>query len=234
MNRSDSGHGRSTPPLTTADAFLVAVLGCANDPGTLTIAPPWTQQGELLSGSLFGEIDSRSLTSAMGTTPSATWTTTNNAARRPSWRRSGDRPRRRRHRAALRLGAAVIRLATLADLAPDCRDGQQQLAATYGDTVPPDPAGVEAVLTTLVTGAASVVFVAEQGGGVVGMIGLVRYPHPMSGVITAGEVTWWVEPAARGIGLALLRRAERWAAETGAAAIQMIAPATNARVGAPV
>ena len=44
-------------------------------------------------------------------------------------------------------------------------------------------------------------------------------------------MTWWVDPAARGIGLALLRRAERWAAETGAAAIQMIAPATNPRVG---
>ena len=65
--------------------------------------------------------------------------------------------------------------------------GQQQLAASYGDTVPPDPAGVEAVLTTLVTGAASVVFVAEQADGVVGMIGLVRYPHPMSGVGHGGR-----------------------------------------------
>jgi hypothetical protein len=40
---------------------------------------------------------------------------------------------------------------------------------------------------------------------------------------------WWVEPAARGCGLALLKRAERWALETGATAIQMSAP--EARVG---
>ena len=49
-------------------------------------------------------------------------------------------------------------------------------------------------------------------------------------MLTAGEVAWWVEPDARGWPRAL-RRAERWAAEMGAHQIQMIAPATNARVG---
>jgi hypothetical protein len=63
------------------------------------------------------------------------------------------------------------------------------------------------------------------------MIGIVAYRHPLSGVPTAGEVMWWLDPSARGGGLALLRHAERWAAETGAEQIQMIAPAANARVG---
>jgi hypothetical protein len=50
-------------------------------------------------------------------------------------------------------------------------------------------------------------------------------------VLTAGELMWYMDPAARGGGLALLARAERWAAEMGAQQIQMIAPATNPRVG---
>jgi hypothetical protein len=77
--------------------------------------------------------------------------------------------------------------------------------------------------------------VADQGGdpdhAVVGMIGLVAITSHVSGLPTATEVMWWVDPEARGSGLTLLRRAERWAVETGAAVIQMVAPATHARLG---
>ena len=108
---------------------------------------------------------------------------------------------------------------------------RQQLAAVYGDTVADAPAQVEATVTQLVTSPTATVFVAERDGLVIGMIGLMRYVHHASGLPTAGEVMWWVEPEARGRGVALLTRAERWAAETGAQQIQMVAPATNARVG---
>ncbi len=62
------------------------------------------------------------------------------------------------------------------------------------------------------------------------MIGLVLYPHHLSGEWTAGEVFWWVEPEARGEGLQLMKQAEAWARGRGAAAIQMIAPSTQVGV----
>jgi GNAT superfamily N-acetyltransferase len=125
----------------------------------------------------------------------------------------------------------VIRPATLADVPRLVAMGRQQIAALSGGAVPDNPAQVEATVTHLVTTPTCGCFVAERDGAVVGMIGLVRTLSHCSGVPTAGEVMWWVDPAARGCGVALLRRAERWAAETGAQAIQMMAPASNARVG---
>jgi GNAT superfamily N-acetyltransferase len=126
----------------------------------------------------------------------------------------------------------TIRPATLADVPRLVAMGRQQLAATYGDAIADAPAALEALATQLVTTPTCACFVADQAGAVVGMIGLVAYAHPCAGAPTAGEVMWWVDPAARGIGAALLKRAERWACETGASQIQMIAPAGgDPRVG---
>jgi GNAT superfamily N-acetyltransferase len=125
----------------------------------------------------------------------------------------------------------TVRVATLADVPTLVRMGCAQLTALYPMVAAPDPDRVTAFLTALVTGEASVVFVADAGGAVVGMIGLVRSPHPYAGVVTASELMWWMDPAARGGGVALLRRAERWALETGATHLQMAAPVTDARVG---
>jgi GNAT superfamily N-acetyltransferase len=111
--------------------------------------------------------------------------------------------------------------------------GREQLVASYGDAVADNPAQLEALAEQLITVPAATVFVAEQDGVVVGMIGLVVAPHHFSGRLTAGEIMWWVDPAARGIGLRLLRRAEAWALERGAAVMQVVAPARGdgARVG---
>jgi GNAT superfamily N-acetyltransferase len=125
----------------------------------------------------------------------------------------------------------AIRPATLADVPRLVAMGRQQIAALYGGAVADDPAALEALATQLVTAPTCACFVADQEGAVVGMIGLVGYAHHLSGVSTVGEVMWWVDPGARGAGLALLRRAERWAAETGAQVMQMMAPATNPLVG---
>jgi GNAT superfamily N-acetyltransferase len=57
-----------------------------------------------------------------------------------------------------------------------------------------------------------------------GMLGMILYPHPISGETVAGELFWWVDPAHRGRGVALLTRAEAWAREHGAVKVQMIAP----------
>jgi GNAT superfamily N-acetyltransferase len=124
-----------------------------------------------------------------------------------------------------------IRPATLSDVPRLVAMGRAQIAATYGDAVADDPAALTATATQLVTQPNAACFVADRDGDVVGMIGLVGYAHPLSGVPTAGEVMWWMDPDARGHGAALLRRAERWAAETGAQVIQMIAPARHPVVG---
>ena len=125
----------------------------------------------------------------------------------------------------------TIRPATLADVPRLVAMARQQIAATYGDAVPDSPAQVEATVTSLVTEPSGACFVAEREGAVIGMIGLIASLNHASGLPTASEVMWWMDPAARGGGVALLQRAERWAAETGAAVIQMVAPVTNPRVG---
>ena len=49
------------------------------------------------------------------------------------------------------------------------------------------------------------------------------FDHPIAGVRMATEVIWWIEPSARGAGLAqqMLRMAETWAREQGATRMQL-------------
>lgn len=122
-----------------------------------------------------------------------------------------------------------IRAATLADVPRlVALSGRFRAETAYRDLVADDPAQHAALFTQLVAGPASVVLVADDDGAVVGLIALLIAPHHFSGQRTASEVIWWVEPEARGAGVALLGAAERWAAESGAVTIQMIAPATPA------
>ena len=123
----------------------------------------------------------------------------------------------------------TIRPATLADVPVLVAMGRHQVAALYGDRIAENVAQLTALTERLVTGADSVMFIVERDGRAIGMIGMVLFDHHISGARTAGEVAWWLEPDARGGGLQLLKRAERWAAERGAAMLQMMAP--NARVG---
>jgi GNAT superfamily N-acetyltransferase len=124
----------------------------------------------------------------------------------------------------------LIRPATLADVPRLVAMGRQQIAATYGEAVADNPAQLEALATQLVTAPHAVVFVADRDATVVGMIGLVAFRHHLSGVPMVGEVMWWVDPAARGVGLGLLRHAERWARAQGATEMQVAAP-TGTTVG---
>jgi GNAT superfamily N-acetyltransferase len=128
----------------------------------------------------------------------------------------------------------TIRPATLADV-PRLVAGFRQFVATshYAAFVPDAPAHVTALSEHLVTAPTTTVLVTETDAGVTGLLGLGVTAHPYSGQRLAVEVIWWVAPEARGCGPALLRAGERWAAEQGADAIQMIAPADAAgrRVG---
>lgn len=126
----------------------------------------------------------------------------------------------------------MIRLATLADVPALVAMGQRFLASTdYGAHVAASPAHLEDLAKALLATDQGVIFVAEIGGAVVGFLALHAFPHPMSGELTANELVWWVNPEARGVGVALLRRGEAWAKAIGATCLQMVAPqaATDVR-----
>src|SRR5262245_59761593 len=125
----------------------------------------------------------------------------------------------------------MIRAATLEDVPRLVEMGRQFREETeYRDLILDNPAQMQAMAERLVGGPDSVVLVADNGTTLVGMIGLLLYPHHLSGEATVGEVMWWQHQEQRGAGVRLLREAERWAVEQGAVKMQMIAP--SARIGA--
>jgi len=62
---------------------------------------------------------------------------------------------------------------------------------------------------------------------VVGMLGLVVVPHPLTGAMYVEEVVWWVQPEARGglVGPKLLQAAEEWVSTKNVTMVKMVAPA---------
>jgi len=128
------------------------------------------------------------------------------------------------------VSGTVIRPATYTDIPQIVDMGVQFLRTTeYRGRIAENPQQMAHVASFLMQGPDRALFVAERAGRLVGMIGLVLFPQPLSGDLTAGEWFWFVDPSARGrTGLRLLERAEQWARDAGAIVIQMIAP--NAEV----
>jgi GNAT superfamily N-acetyltransferase len=117
------------------------------------------------------------------------------------------------------------RPATAADVDAIVAMGQRFLAqSVYRGHLADNPGQVRTLATSLIASPEGDVLVADDGDGLVGMLAIVAYPHHLSGEWVAGEVAFWVDPAARGIGLRLLRDAERWARAHGAARLELIAP----------
>ena len=119
----------------------------------------------------------------------------------------------------------VIRAATLDDVDAIAALGQRFLAqSVYHGRLADNPTRVRALATQLIEAPAGEVFVAAADGALVGMLALVAYAHHLSGEWVAGEVAWWVDRDHRGLGLRLLRAAERWARTQGAIRFELIAP----------
>lgn len=130
--------------------------------------------------------------------------------------------------AILALSPPMIRRATVEDVDRIVQMGERFIReTTYRDLLPPDPPAMTVFVGALVAsrvGLASVVFVDEREGALVGMLGLFLYQHPMSNQREAVECFWWQEPEYRGAGLRLLREANQWAAQERATVLRMIAP----------
>ena len=129
----------------------------------------------------------------------------------------------------LTLADKGTRPATAADIPALVTLGVQFLTTSeYAPHCPPDAGAITAMFETVIPRGG--VFVAEQDGQVVGMIGLLIAPHLYSGQLVANELFWFVDPEARGTaGLRLLAQAEQWARDQGAVRLHMVAP--NGRVG---
>ncbi len=118
-----------------------------------------------------------------------------------------------------------IRVATVGDLPALVALGQRfREESVYADRLAENPDQMVTLGTKLLSEPHSTIFALERQQQIVGMIGLTIFPHPISGVITAAEVIFWVNPDHRGHGLALLRRAEAWARAKGATTLQLVAP----------
>jgi len=77
--------------------------------------------------------------------------------------------------------------------------------------IPPDPIRLGAFACDLLESGG--LFVADRGGRLIGLLGVIAAIDPRSGTRFATEIGWWVEPSARGsiAGVRLLRAGEEWA-----------------------
>jgi GNAT superfamily N-acetyltransferase len=101
-------------------------------------------------------------------------------------------------------------------------------SSVYAGLLAENPEQIARCAHLMIGGEQFALFVAEKAGEVVGMAGFIVHEHLFSAEPIADELFWWVDPEARGrAGLLLLRRAEEWAQERGAKAVQMIAPTVD-------
>lgn len=104
-------------------------------------------------------------------------------------------------------------------------------ASQYGTWDGFDGGAVGEMLEAMLTDDASALFVAEAGAGeIVGAIGVSLLPSLKSRALIRMERFWWVEPEARGLGLALYRAADRWARAHGAEIHSLVSPAADEAV----
>lgn len=125
----------------------------------------------------------------------------------------------------------TVREATAADVPALVAMGERFVDDVYPGLLRPNVEQFARLAAHLIVDGNSLLLVADDGAGPVGMFGGMVYPHPMSGERIAAELFWWMNPEARGVaGVKLLHRAEAWARAQGAVVLQMIAPdATVAR-----
>lgn len=121
---------------------------------------------------------------------------------------------------------AVIREATPADRPRLVEMSQHFLDSTpYGKLLRPAPGCIEQIVDLVFEHGQS--WVAEVNGAIVGMLGVLVLPHPVTGEDYVDEVAWWVEPEHRRgtVGPRLLTHMERWAVLQGLHMVKMVAPA---------
>ncbi len=121
----------------------------------------------------------------------------------------------------------TIREATTWDVPRIVEMGGHFLAnSSYAKTVAYNPGQMALTAERVMADPNGVILVADRHDAryAIGMIALWIFPHYFSGVLTAAELVFWVEPEWRGCGLKLLKAAEAWTLAHGAIDLQLIAP----------
>lgn len=119
----------------------------------------------------------------------------------------------------------MIRKALATDLDVCLEMGRMFHAEAMLNEIPFNAEDTAKTLASLADEENGALFVAESQGKLVGMAGIVKYPHYTNlSAFVAQELFWWVLPEVRGgpIGIRLLMQVERWAKENGCVAIVMI------------
>lgn len=107
--------------------------------------------------------------------------------------------------------------------------------SAYGTILHFDSDALMALVDAVVAKQMGVVYVADTGDEVVGMLAMYATFHPAAtDVKIADELVWWVEPEYRTtkVGPYLLRCGERWARQIGVHLFKMVAPAESPKVAA--
>lgn len=125
----------------------------------------------------------------------------------------------------------IIREAVHADVDDLVAMGRRFRAGTvYADLIPDNPEQMAVTAHGLIESCMSVIWVAEGvGGDIVGMIGLLCFPHPMSGELTAMALFFWSEDGSSGP--RLFDRAKKWALALGVKKMQAAHPIGAEKVG---
>lgn len=121
----------------------------------------------------------------------------------------------------------MIREATSVDLPRVIEMGRTfLLSGPYRDIIEDNPEVPLALAEKLVEHPQAKILVEEQDGKLVGVFCFLLYPHYYSGLMTAGELIWYVEPEARKTmaGLRLKWEAEKLAKELGAVQMHLTCP----------
>jgi GNAT superfamily N-acetyltransferase len=122
----------------------------------------------------------------------------------------------------------MIRIAVEDDVPRIVEMSRKFYATTsYAEHAPMDDETVAALARQLMD---SVMLVAEEGGKVVGMVGLVVAPFMFNNSINAAyEVVWWVEPEAQGAGVGkqLLAAVDTACVARGASIVVMVTLASS-------
>jgi GNAT superfamily N-acetyltransferase len=124
-----------------------------------------------------------------------------------------------------------IRLAERRDIPAIVGMGLRFLRETvYAGTITENPDQMGRLAGQLIDGDLDgVLYVAAEGDGKpIGMVGALRFDHPLSGESTVSELFWWCNPERRGsTGVRLLHALTQWAKDRGAVGLTMIAPTTD-------
>ncbi len=125
----------------------------------------------------------------------------------------------------------VIRFASAGDL-PRVVAMFSEFVGTsqYAQYVGNSPAHSARMMERLIGDDDKALFVVDIDASVIGMLGVMVFEQPFSGELVATELFWWLDPAHRGHGVWLLRRAENWARSKGAMRMTMMAPSDRPRV----